>query len=112
MVATVWKGSNMWNEWTEEQKEARKQELLSLAAAFAPFTNRTDRYRADKAGSSGGFFCADDAQASLLRSAIGEIIAVSHTEIITKNYFRPFVCLYCKMFTVKLLNYRWLVERF
>ena len=31
IVSTTFKGEDMWQKWTEEEREARKQELLALA---------------------------------------------------------------------------------
>ena len=31
IVSTTFKGEDMWAKWTEEEREARKQELLAMA---------------------------------------------------------------------------------
>ena len=68
--------------WSEEEKEARKQELLDKAVSFSHFTDRKDEFRIDTASSSGGFELRDAEQTSLLRSAGTEIIAVSCVALI------------------------------
>ena len=77
IVATTYQGENLLLTWSDEEREARKQELLEKAAAFTPFTDVSGDHRADTAGYSGGFELRDNAQTALLRSAVGEIISVS-----------------------------------
>ena len=77
IVATTFKYENLWAKWTEEQKEARAQEIITLAQTWSPLTDRTDAFRSELASGYGGFELRDDQITSTLRSAVGEIIAVS-----------------------------------
>ena len=77
LVATTFEGENLLLVWSDEEREARQQELLDKAAAYSPFTDMTGDFRIDTAAYHGGFELRDADQTSLLRSAIGEIISVS-----------------------------------
>ena len=77
VVATTFKGENLYAKWTPEEREARKNELLQKSTEYEPFTERSGEFRHPEASSSGGFELRDAAQTSLLRSAVGEIISVS-----------------------------------
>ena len=77
-MPTTFEDENMWAKMTEDEREARKVELLAMAEAFAPTTeNVGDQFRHDVASSSGGFECRDTELTSVLRKTTLEIIAVS-----------------------------------
>ena len=79
IVSTTFKGEDMWQKWTEEEREARKQELLALAQEYTPTTNRVgDQYRHEDASSSAGFDLKDSSHTSLLRNSTLEMVGVSH----------------------------------
>ena len=42
VVASTYTGENTWAAMSEEEREAHVQEILDKAAAWTPFTNRTD----------------------------------------------------------------------
>ena len=81
IVSTTFKYENFWAKWTEEEKEARAQEIIALAQTWSPLTDRTDAYRSELASGYGGFELRDDQITSTLRSAVGEIIAVSIAQL-------------------------------
>lgn len=76
IVSTTYEHENLWTKWTEEEKEARAQEIIDLAESWSPLTDRTDAYRSDLASGYGGFELRDAEITSKLRGALGEIIAV------------------------------------
>jgi len=84
IVSTTFPYENLWAKWSEEQKEARAQEIIALAESWSPLTDLTDPYRSELASGYGGFELRDDAITSKLRGALGEIIAVS--EQTNKHY--------------------------
>ena len=79
IVATTYQDEDRWSGRTPEELKQRQEELLELAKKWKVFSERTDQFRSEKASSSGGFELRDDAQTSILRSAVGEIIGVSQT---------------------------------
>ena len=52
-------GENLLITKSEEELEALKQETMDKADALAPFTDRTDTFRHEKAAWSGGFELRD-----------------------------------------------------
>ncbi len=77
IVATTTVEEPIWMNSTEEQKQARLQEVIAAANKLSPFTDRTDAHRSEDASGSGGFELRDDEQTRILKSAVGEIVAVS-----------------------------------
>ena len=85
VVSTTYVGENKWISWTDEQKAARKQEILDMARAYSHYTDKTDQFRHECASSYGGFWLLDTDKASLLRSAVTEIFKVSRVIFVAKS---------------------------
>ena len=67
-MPTTFEDEANWAQKTEEEREARKIELLAMAEAFTPSTqNVGDDFRHELASSSGGFECRDTELTSVLR---------------------------------------------
>lgn len=90
IVSTTFPHENLWTKWTEEEKEARLQEIIALAESWSPSTDKTDAYRSELASGYGGFELRDDAITSKLRGALGEIISVSEPNKSTLLYSTNF----------------------
>ena len=56
---TTYLGENLLLTKTEEELEARRQEILEKADAYSPYTDMTDEFRTDTAAGSGGFELRD-----------------------------------------------------
>ena len=77
LIPTTFDGEDLLAKWTPEEREARKEEIKAMVQAYNHFTDRTDNYRDESASDYGGFWLLSERQASVMRSAVGEIIGVS-----------------------------------
>ena len=59
LVATTFEGENLLLVWSDEEREARQQELLDKAAAYSHHTDMSGDFRAETAGYHGGFELRD-----------------------------------------------------
>ena len=87
LIATTFEREDIWKTWSEEQKEAKKQEILDRARTWAPLTQYDGQYRDPLSSAGGGFELRDDAQKAILRSAIGELVSVSGFDALNLTKF-------------------------
>lgn len=59
ITTTTYLGENLLLTKTEEELEARKQEIMEKADSFSHYTDMTDEFRTETAAGSGGFELRD-----------------------------------------------------
>ena len=59
VVATTYVGENLLAQWSDEEREARKQEIMALVDAYCHFTGRSGQFRHQMASDYGGFWLTD-----------------------------------------------------
>ena len=59
ITTTTYLGENLLLTKTEEELEARKQEIMEKADSYSHYTDMTDEFRTETAAGSGGFELRD-----------------------------------------------------
>ena len=59
ITTTTYLGENLLLTKTEEELEARKQEIMEKADSYSHYTDMTDKFRTETAAGSGGFELRD-----------------------------------------------------